>query len=122
MLIEYVFEYKIINIYLIIRNKIEYENNNNLCHNRQTKLLFHVTQPGIVLLILDDNFKCLSKDHLFGQGIYFTDWFDYVTFCARNEQRNKDNFTIIPEVNETFSFIISQVYFDKIKKKRYIML
>jgi hypothetical protein len=40
-----------------------------------------------------------------------------VTFYARNEQRNRDNFRIIPEVNEAFSFIASQVYYDKNKKE-----
>jgi len=116
-LIDAVFEYKIINIYLIIRDKTEYEKNKNLCNNRETKLLFHGTQPEIMPLILANNFKCHSDDHLFGQGTYFTDGFDYVTFYARNEKRNKDNFTIIPKVNETFSFISSQVYYDKNKKE-----
>ena len=114
-LIESVFEFKIINIYLIISDNTKFENNKNKCQNKETKLLFHGTQPKIIPLILNNNFNLKSENHKIGLGSYFTDSFDYVTFYSRNEERKR--FGIIPKVNQAFSFIASEIYYDKSKKE-----
>ena len=108
---ESIFEYKIINIFLIERNKEEYQKCKNQCPNREIKLLFHGTQPENIPLILENNFNVYSKHHKFGQGSYFTDSLDYVTFYSRNECRK--NFSSIPKVNKAFSFIASEIFYDK---------
>ena len=106
-LIESVFEFKIINIYLIISDNTKFENNKNKCQNKETKLLFHGTQPKIIPLILNNNFNLKSENHKIGLGSYFTDSFDYVTFYSRNEVKKKIG--IIPKVNQAFSFIASEI-------------
>ncbi len=108
---ESIFEYKIINIFLIERNKEEYQKCKNQCPNREIKLLFHGTQPENIPLILENNFNVYSKKHKFGQGSYFTDSLDYVTFYSGNEYR--ENFSSIPKVNQAFSFIASEIFYDK---------
>ena len=115
-LYESVFEYKIITIYIIMQNKTEYENNKKHCKNIKIKTLFHGTQPENIPKILTENFNSSYRDALFGNGNYFTDSFDYVTFYSRNERRNPNNFTIIPKVFESFSFITSEVYYDETKE------
>jgi len=64
--------------------------------------------------ILKDNFNCFSDVRLIGQGSYFTDNLDYVWFYTGN--RKRERFFHIPKVNQTFSFIASEIYYDKTKE------
>jgi len=112
-----VFEYKIITIYLLMEDSIEYEKNKELCKNQETKIFFHGTLPKNIPKILNNNFDMGKfKAGVIGKGIYFTDRFDYVTYYSRNEKEKKKDFTFIPKVYESFSFITSEVYYDTIKK------
>ena len=110
-----IFEYKIINIYLIIRENSEYKNSKDQCPNKEVKLLFHGAPPKAIANIMSTNFNCISEVRLIGQGTYFTDNLDYVWFYTGNERRKRC--VTIPKVNETFSFIASETYFDKKKEK-----
>ena len=110
-----VFEYKIITIYLLMENSAEYEKNKKLCQNQETKIFFHGTQPKNIPKILNNNFDMGKfQKGIIGKGIYFTDSFDYVTYYARNI-KGKD-FTKIPKLYESFSFITSEVYYDTTKE------
>ena len=108
-----IFEYKIINIYLINRDNSQYKNKKQNCPNRETKLLYHGTLPKNLAPIFINNFNCDSKVHLFGKGTYFTNDLDYAWFYSGNETRKR--FQGIPKVGESFSFIVSEIYYDKSK-------
>lgn len=108
-----ILEYKIINIYLINRDNSQYKNKKQNCPNRETKLLYHGTLPKNLAPIFINNFNCDSKVHLFGKGTYFTNDLDYAWFYSGNETRKR--FQGIPKVGESFSFIVSEIYYDKSK-------
>ena len=109
-----IFEYKIINIYLIIKETSNYKSSRDNCPNKEIKLLYHGAPPNSIAKILKDNFKCFSDVRLIGQGSYFTDNLDYVWFYTGN--RKRERFFHIPKVNQTFSFIASEIYYDKTKE------
>ena len=108
-----ILEYKIINIYLINRDNTQYLNKKQNCPNRETKLLYHGTLPENIAPIFINNFNCNSRVHIFGRGSYFTDNLDYTWFYSGNEARVR--FRFIPKVGESFSFIVSETYYDKSK-------
>ena len=58
-----------------------------------------------------------SKKHIFGPGIYFSDLLDYTWYYADDsgKENNRNNFWNIPKINDSFSFIVSNVYYDKTK-------
>ena len=112
---ESIFEYKIINIYLIMKEKSEYRQCKNNCPNKEIKLLFHGAPPEAIANIMSTNFNCISEVRLIGQGTYFTDNLDYVWFYTGNEKRKRC--VKIPKINDTFSFIVSEIYYDKTKEK-----
>ena len=110
-----IFEYKIININLVIRDNTQYKYNKERCPNKEIKLLFHGTTPDKIVKILSDNFNCISEIHIIGQGSYFTDNLDYVWFYSGNSYRNRCYY--IPKVNDSFLFIGSEIYYDKTKRE-----
>ena len=110
-----ILEYKIINIYLINRDNSEYKSKKQNCPNREIKLLYHGTTPEIMPIILEKNFNCYSDVHIIGQGSYFTDSLDYAWYYTGNKKRER--FLGIPKVGESFSFIASEIYYDKSKKE-----
>ena len=111
-----IFEYKIINIYLINRDNTQYKIHKESCPNKEVKLLFHGADPEAIASILSDNFNCFSNTHIFGQGSYFTDSLDYVWYYTGNKRRER--FLNFPKVNQTFSFIASEIYYDSTKKEK----
>ena len=112
---ESIFEYKIVNIYLIMKEKSEYRQCKSNCPNKEIKLLFHGAPPEAIANIMSTNFNCISEVRLIGQGTYFTDNLDYVWFYTGNEKRKRC--VKIPKINDTFSFIVSEIYYDKTKEK-----
>ena len=80
--------------------------------NYETKILFHATQISFSSKILTTNFK-LSNNGYFGLGIYFSDQLDYVKF-----NYEKPNCPYITKLNESFSIVVSEVYYDKTKFKQ----
>ena len=112
---ESIFEFKIIG--LVANNKEAqrkvYEEKKKNCPNCQTKILFHATKISFSSKILTTNFN-LSKDNYYGLGVYFSDQLDYVKFYYNFP----DTFATITKLNESFSIIASEVYYDKTKLKQ----
>jgi hypothetical protein len=58
-----------------------------------------------------------SKTAIFGPGVYFSDLLDYTWFYADDSGKagSRKNFYTIPKINDTFSFIVSNIYYDQNK-------
>jgi surface protein len=108
-----IFEYKIDNIFLVDKDSNDYIIEKNKCPNKDIKILLHGTQVNAITHILADNINHARK-HIFGVGAYFTDNLDYVWFYGgRND--NRENFYKIPKVNDFFTCVASEIYYDKSK-------
>lgn len=92
--------------------KNKYEERKRNCPNCETKILFHATKISFSSKILTSNLN-LSKDNFFGLGIYFSYQLDYVKYYYNFPE----TYTTITKLNETFSIIVSEVYYDKTKFK-----
>ena len=101
------FEFKIVHIFLIDKEKGYYLSEKNKCENRITKILYHGTKTEFAISILSEQFRD-SSHHAIGEGVYFTDLLDYAWIYSRNNIR-------IPSVGESFSFVASEVYYDNSK-------
>ena len=106
-----IFEYKIIHIFLVDRDKEKYILEKNKCPNRETKILLHGTNIQNATGILSTEFR-EANVHIIGKGVYFTDMIDYAWFYAG---KGRDNSKKIPKVGDTFSAIASEIYYDKKK-------
>ena len=102
------FEFKIIHIFLIDKEKGYYLSEKNKCENKITKILFHGTKTEATISILSTKFN-QSTAHVIGKGVYFTDLLDYAWNYSRN------NPLYIPRVGQSFSFVASEVYYDNSK-------
>ena len=56
----------------------------------------------------------LSKDNYFGLGVYFADQLDYVKYYYNYPE----TYCTITRLNESFSIVVSEVYYDKTKFKQ----
>ena len=101
------FEFKIIHICLVDKEKGPYLSEKDKCQNRVVKILYHGTKTEAAISILSDKFY-QSTHHVIGPGVYFTDLLDY----AWNYTRTRYG---IPRVGESFSFVASEVYYDNSK-------
>ena len=108
-----IFEYKIINIIIIDKNDEEYQRAKNNCRNIETKILFHGTKIDAITGILSDQFFD-ARIAIFGPGVYFTDMLDYAWYYAGEEYRG--NFKIIPRIGNSFSFVASEIFYDRNKR------
>ena len=78
-------------------------------------MVFHGTKSESISSILSSQFR-KAGTHFFGIGTYFTDLLDYAWFYAAEIDDNKfENVGKIPRVNESFSFIASEIYYDTTK-------
>ena len=111
---ESIFEFTITGISLIDRNKNDYENNKKNCNNVITKFLFHGTSTDVSTLITTTNFR-KANVAFFGPGIYMTDMLDYAGFYAYETGGKFDNHHRIRNVDETFSIVASQIYYNDSK-------
>ena len=109
-----IFEYKILNIFAVGKDDNQYKLAKNNCPNLQTKLLFHGSKIDSITSILSDQFRD-ANIHIFGKGVYFTDMLDYGWYYAGEEYQG--NFNIIPRINDTFSLVASEVFYDETKKQ-----
>ena len=110
-----IFDYSIINLVLLDnKNLSQYEKAKNSCSNCSTKMLFHGTQIEPASKIISSEFKYTRKA-FFGMGIYFTDNLDYVTFYSGGEglDDRRYNYDKIFPPNSTFTFIASEVFYNK---------
>ena len=113
--LESTFDYSIINLVLLDnKNFLKYETAKNSCPNCTTKILFHGTQIEPASNIISSEFKYTRKA-FYGMGIYFTDNLDYVTFYSGGKtlKDRRINFNHIFPPNSTFTFIASEVFYDK---------
>ena len=112
---ESVFEFSITGI--VVNNKekqkSEYEERKRNCPNCETKILFHATKILFSSKILTTNFR-LSRDNYFGLGVYFGDQLDYIKYYYNYP----DTYQTITKLNESFSIVVSEVYYDKTKFKQ----
>ena len=109
---ESIFEFRITGLVVINKDKQreKYEQAKSQCPNCETKILFHATQIKFSSEILTTNF-IVGKDNWFGMGIYFADQFDY----AKYYYNRNDNFALLPKMNDSFSIVVSEVFYDKTK-------
>ena len=105
-----IFEFKIIHIFLLDKEKEIYIREKDNCPNREIKILYHGTIIDHAVDIVSDKFK-LSERGAIGRGIYLTDLLDY----ACNYARKEDYFGNIPMVGESFTFVASEIYYDNTK-------
>ena len=113
---ESIFEYRITGLVLINNDntKKKYEQEKKKCPNCEAKILFHATQIKYGSQILTSNF-IVGKDNYYGMGVYFSDQLDYVKYYYKKNDNDKSNLCCIPKINDSFSIIVSEVYYDKSK-------
>jgi len=103
---------------LIIVNKDkdydEYNKRKEECNNLKTKFLFHGTKIEYSSEILPNNFK-VGKDCWYGLGIYFSDQLDYARYYWNGWDTENSCINKIPKIDESFSLIVSEVYYDETK-------
>ena len=111
---ESIFEYNTKYIAFIYRYDENYNSGKSICQNIEKKILFHGTNSHCISLILASHFKD-SNCHIFGPGIYFSDLLDYTWYYADDSGKigSRNNFNNIPKIGESFSFIVSNVYYNR---------
>ena len=114
------FDYSIISLGILDRkNEEEYNSKRNKCPNMEKRILYHGSQIDPISKILTSEFK-YSRRPFYGMGIYFSDIIDYIAFYSggTNFFNRRDNFGKIVPVNENFSFIACEVFYDRTKFKQ----
>jgi len=101
-------------LFYIYRNDEKYKSGQLHCRNLQKKILFHGTKSKAISNILAGHFRHANV-HIFGKGVYFTDLIDYAWYYGSESENNRENFYAMPKVKDSFSFIASEVYYDKSK-------
>ena len=107
-----VFEYKIINIFIVEKDDYNYKLEKNKWPNKEIRILFHGTELNGITGILSTQFFD-ANIHIFGKGVYFTNLLDYAWYYAGENRR--DNFKHIPAIGDQFSFVASEIYYDQQK-------
>jgi len=109
------FDYSLVNACLYkLKNKKEYNDNLFTCFNSDIKFLFHRT----IIEPSEMAFEGLTFSKNNGiDGISFSDSIDYISFHNNegidNGNNKKSNSGKIADINSTFSFIVSEIYYDK---------
>jgi hypothetical protein len=114
-LINSIFEYKIINIFVVDKDNENYKIEKSKCLNTKVRILFHGTKLDAITGILSTQFHN-AKMHIFGIGTYFTDQLDYAWYYAGEGYR--EQCCIIPKVGATFSIVASEIYYDNAKVEK----
>ena len=83
------------------------------CPNLENKFLFHGTSIEKISKIIISFFRYPNRP-MFGKGKNFTDMLDYASFYGNDLGRHNFGSTI--PVNQTFSCVSAEVYYDKNKK------
>ena len=110
---ESIFEFSIISLVLMEREDFQrFEEERKKCPNRVDKILYHGTGIEPISNILTGYFRKSENSHYqFGKGVYFTDTLDYCWFYG-GEKDNRANGNKIPNINETFTFIVNSTYYN----------
>ena len=112
---ESIFEFSVVSLVVIEREKFEFFEKERLkCPNRVERILYHGTSIEPTSLILTGLYRksMERKKAINGKGVYFTDSLDYGWFYG-GEGGNRANFYSIPKIDDTFTVIINHVYYDK---------
>ena len=112
---ESIFEFSVVSLVVIEREKFEFFEKERLkCPNRVERILYHGTSIEPTSLILTGLYRksMERKKAINGKGVYFTDSLDYGWFYG-GEGGNRANFHSIPKIDDTFTVIINHVYYDK---------
>ena len=117
-----IFDYSLISLAILEKedeDEEEYKIKRDACPNIEKRILYHGTQIDPISRILTDEFKYTRKA-FYGMGIYFSDIIDYIAFYygGTGLSNRRDNFGSIVPVNSNFSFIASEVFYDKNKFKQ----
>ena len=110
-----IFDYSIVNLVLLDnKNFLKYEDAKIHCPNCIKKVLFHGTQIDPASKIISSEFK-FTRRAFYGMGIYFTDELDYATFYSGGDNlgNRRYNFNKVFPPNSTFTFIASEIFYDK---------
>ena len=114
-----IFEYNSKSISYIFRDSKAYKSEQLNCNNIEKKILFHGTNSSSKVRILPDNFHESKFFHYYGPGIYFSNDLDYIwRYSAEDEiKESKPNFfpNACIKIGDSFSFIVCEVYYDKLK-------
>ena len=114
------FDYSVISMILYEKSRRKiYLKERKKCPNCHKRILFHGTQVDPISKIITTEFKYTRKA-FYGMGIYFSDMLDYIGFYAGGNDYNtrRDNFGKILPVNQTFSCIASEIYYNEKKLKK----
>lgn len=113
-----IFEFYKIGLVIVKNDYIndEFQNNKLNCQNCVTKYLFLGTTIDFSSQILQTNFK-VGRDHWYGLGIYFTDQIDYARYYWNGWDTPNSCINKISRVDEKFSILISEIFYDKNKLK-----
>ena len=109
------FDYSLVNACLYkLKNKKEYIDNLFTCLNSDIKFLFHRT----IIEPSEMAFEGLTFSKNNGiDGISFSDSIDYISFHNNegidNGNNKKSNSGKIADINSSFSFIVSEIHYDK---------
>ena len=116
-----IFEFAIISLVVAEREDLEtFEKERKNCPNRVDKILYHGTQIEIIkedgkirepIPSILTGFFHKSRCIQHGEGIYFTDVLDNCWFYGGKDNRCNGN--VIPNINDTFTFIACAIYYDK---------
>ena len=108
-----IFEFSIISMVIMEREDLQiFEKERKNCPNRVDSILYHGTSIEPISCILTGYFrKSTERCYQHGKGVYFTDMLDYCWFYGGTNNRCNGN--KIPEVDDTFTFIASAIYYNK---------
>jgi len=113
------FEYSLISLSMFEENnKKDFLKEKKNCKNLMAKYLFHGTLIDPISKILTKGF-IYTRKAFYGLGVYFSDMLDYVAFYSggKDYKSRRSYFGCTLPINETFSCVSSEVYYDKTKKK-----
>ena len=112
------FDYSLISLAILEKeeeNEEEYKSKRDACPNIVKRILYHGSQIDPISKKLTDEFK-YTRRAFYGMGIYFSENIDYISFyCGKDQKNRRDNLGNIVPVNSSFSFIASEVFYDKNK-------
>ena len=113
------FDYSLIGVSIYQQeNRIKFVKDLNKCKNHVVKFLFHGTQIGPIAKIITTGFL-YAKKAFYGMGVYFSDMLDYVSFYCGGKtlEQRRENFGKTIPVNDTFSCVATEIFYNKDKKK-----
>ena len=108
-----IFEFSVVSLVILDRQDFDkFEDERKQCLNKVDKILYHGTQIQPITCILTGLFhKSVTEHYQHGKGVYFTDNLDYCWFYG-SPKGNRENVNKIPAIGETFTAIVSLVYYN----------